>query len=77
MLKALQLPQDNKRGPNCGVTAIAASSGISFNRAWSLCASKQSGKRFKGGTYHITRIKVLDHNGMPYQVMQLPKICLL
>ena len=76
MLKTFQLPQDNRRGPNCGVTAIAVSAGISFQRAWSLCASKQSGKRFKGGTRHTTRIEVLDHIGMPYQVMQLPKMTL-
>ena len=78
IIKNFLLPQDNKRGPNCGVTAIAASAGISFARAWSLCATAPSRatKRFKGGTVHRQRIEVLDHIGMPYQVMQLPKMTL-
>ncbi len=78
MLKTFQLPQDNRRGPNCGVTAIAVSAGISFQRAWSLCATAPSRvtKRFKGGTHHRQRIEVLDHIGMPYQVMHLPKMTL-
>ena len=64
------LPADAKLGPNCGVTAIAASTGQSFARVWNLCAKHLTHrKRFRGGTIHSERLKVLDELGANYEVV--------
>ena len=64
------LPADAKPGPNCGVTAIAASTGQSFARVWNLCAKHlKHRKRMTGSTVHIQRLKVLDELGADYEVV--------
>ena len=71
------LPADAKRGPNCGVTAIAASTGQSFARVWNLCAKHLTHrKRFRGGTIHSERLKVLDELGANYEVVQHERMTL-
>lgn len=59
-------PKDAKGGGVCGVLAIAASTGQSFERVYSLCASYSRQKRFKGGTTLGQRLKVLNHLGIKY-----------
>ena len=59
-------PQDARRGGVCGVLAIAASTGQSFERVYSLCASYSRQKRFQGGTTLEQRLKVLNHLGVKY-----------
>lgn len=71
------LPADAKLGPNCGVTAIAASTGQSFARVWNLCAKHLTHrKRFRGGTIHSERLKVLDELGADYEVVQHERMTL-
>ena len=74
----LQLPNDNRTGPNCGVTAIAAATGQPFNRVWSLCAAGAMTftrrKRFRGGTVHPQRVQVLEKLGADFDEMQFPKM---
>lgn len=70
------LPADGRRGPNCGVTAIAASTGNSFARVWALCKAQSGKSRFKGGTYHIDRLAVLNKLGAQFEIMQLPRMTL-
>ena len=45
----LQNPQDQQRGPNCGVTALAIVAGISFAEAWRLAKNASGRPRFSGG----------------------------
>jgi len=72
------LPMDARRGPNCGVTAIAASTGQSFERVWNLCAKHLTHrKRFKGGTIHEQRLKVLDELGADYEVVEHERMTLV
>jgi hypothetical protein len=75
-MEHLQLPSDARRGPNCGVTAIAAATGESFQRVWALCAARSSRKRFKGGTIHNQRVEVLEHLQADFQPMQMPRMTL-
>jgi hypothetical protein len=74
----LQLPNDNRTGPNCGVTAIAAATGQPFNRVWSLCAAGAMTftrrKRFRGGTVHMQRVQVLEELGADFDQLQFPKM---
>jgi len=74
----LQLPNDNRTGPNCGVTAIAAATGQPFNRVWSLCAAGAmrftQRKRFRGGTVHLQRVQVLEKLGADFDELQFPKM---
>jgi len=56
-------PSDQRKGPNCGVTAVAIASGVSFARAWNAFKAvnpRTYGKRWKGGTYTTDQKKVLD-----------------
>jgi len=69
-------PKDARRGGVCGVLSIAASTGQSFERVYSLCASYSHQKRFKGGTTLEQRLKVLSHLGVDYQRIQMPRMTL-
>ena len=72
------LPADAKLGPNCGVTAIAASTGQSFARVWNLCAKHlKHRKRMTGSTIHSERLKVLDELGADYEVVQHERMTLV
>ena len=53
-------PDDQRGGPNCGVTAIAIAMGITFKQSWEL--HKRVGKKsnkWKGSTYDRERMLVL------------------
>ena len=55
-------PSDQRRGPNCGVTACAVVSGASFTLTWNLfkvVAPQRYGKRWKGGTFEGDYKRVL------------------
>jgi hypothetical protein len=69
-------PEDGRGGGVCGVTAIAASTGITFARAFSLCASYSLKRRFTGGTTLEQRLQVLSHLGVDYKAIQMPRMTL-
>lgn len=72
------LPDDARVGPNCGVTAIAASTGQSFNRVWNLCVKHLTHrKRFRGGTTYDQRLKVLEELGADYEVVKHERMTLV
>ena len=79
--QAFKLPTDARRGPNCGVTALAVSTGVSFNKAWQTFQAvnpRVYGRRWKGGTYThdqakaLERLKVAFHN-LPCERVSLKK----
>lgn len=58
--EGLENPKDQKQGSNCGVTACAIATGISFQKSWDL--HKEIGKKsnkWKGSTFNGERKKVL------------------
>jgi hypothetical protein len=58
-----QNPADQRPGPNCGVTALAVSAGISFEKAWQTFRAvnpRVYNKRWKGGTYTSDQTKALE-----------------
>ncbi len=68
-------PADQRKGPNCGVTAVAIASGVSFARAWNAFKAvnpRAYGKRWKGSTYTIDQKKVLDRLNVGHE-SYLPK----
>ena len=54
--EGLALPQGARKGPNCGVTAMAIAANISFDSAWDLLerVGKRS-KKFTGATFDADR----------------------
>ena len=67
-MEYLQLPSDAKRGPNCGVTALAVAAGVSFARAWNIFATVgKYGKRWKGATYTSHQGPALDKLGIKWR----------
>lgn len=73
-MDGMALPQGNRNGPNCGVTAVAAAAGITFDEAWCLLAAEQPPRRpreraWKGGTTVPQRLAVLSRLGVPYRVV--------
>ena len=78
---AFKLPEDNRKGPNCGVTAIAVSSGVSFAKAWQTFQAVNPyryGSRWKGGVTQsdieaaLTRLKIAAEK-LPRQKMNLKR----
>jgi hypothetical protein len=77
-------PEDQRKGPNCGVTALAVTTGVSFNKAWQTFKAVNPGKygkRWKGGTYTGDQIKALDRLKVSYETVNTgglldPKITL-
>jgi len=70
-------PEDQRRGPNCGVTALAVSTGISFNKAWQTFKAvnpRKYGKRWKGGTYTADQLKALDRLEVSYKTVKTGKV---
>ncbi len=59
-----QNPADQRPGPNCGVTALAVSAGISFRKAWDTFRAVNprayGHNRWKGGTYTIDQSRALE-----------------
>lgn len=63
-------PSDQRKGPNCGVTACAIASGASFTRTWNLFKAvnpRRYGKRWRGGTCWSDYKKVFDRLGVAYE----------
>ena len=75
MLDNFTMPDDTRRGGVCGVLAIAASTGNSFERVYSLCAFHcKHRKRFSGGTTHAQRLAVLEALNVHYEVIQVERM---
>lgn len=59
-----QNPADQRKGGNCGVTALAVSAGISFQKAWDTFIAvnprEYGRKRWTGGTYTSDQTKALE-----------------
>jgi hypothetical protein len=84
--EGLVLPKGNQSGPNCGVTAMAIASGISFDASWDLLKKICSGPRFDGrgkawnstkftgGTYDSERAKAYKKIGLKTTEVKLDKI---
>ena len=64
-------PDDQRRGPNCGVTATAICAGVSFGRAWNafkmLGRSKYGHRNWQGRTITSDQAKVLDRLGVEFE----------
>jgi len=74
---AFKLPEDSRRGPNCGVTALAVSAGVSFQKAWQTFQAvnpRTYGRRWKGGTYTTDQARALERLKVAYDNMQLPRM---
>ena len=72
-------PEDQRKGPNCGVTALAVTAGISFNKAWQTFKAVNPRKynaRWKGGTYSSDQQKALEKLGVDFDTLELPKMTL-
>lgn len=69
-------PTDQRRGPNCGVTALAVSAGISFQKAWDTFRAvnpRVYNNRWKGGTYPTDQAKALERLEIAFDDMMLTR----
>lgn len=69
MLDGMALPEGNRIGPNCGVTAIAVAAGVDFDTVWNLLKAGMSpdrARKWKGGTSHSQRVAVLHMLGVRF-----------
>ena len=71
MHKHFTNPTDQRKGPNCGVTAVAIASGVSFGRAWNVFKSMgiayYQKRNWKGGTFTHHQAKALDKLGIDHE----------
>lgn len=70
MHKHFTNPTDQRKGPNCGVTATAICAGVSFNRAWNTwraLGGYYARRNWKGGTYTRNQADALTKLGIEYQ----------
>ena len=71
MHKHFTNPTDQRSGPNCGVTAVAIASGVSFSRAWNVFktmgVSYYQKRNWKGGTYTHHQANALDKLGIEHK----------
>ena len=73
----LKLPNDNLTGPNCGVTAIAVASGISFDRVFKMfqtSSENRNNKRWRGATYDYERRRIMDVLKIKYKTLTFKEI---
>jgi hypothetical protein len=79
--QAFKNPDDQQSGPNCGVTALAVSAGVSFRKAWQTFQAVNPyryGKRWKGGVLQsdieaaLARLKVAAEK-LPRKKMNLKR----
>ena len=70
-----QNPSDQRKGGNCGVTALAVSAGCSFQKAWDTFRAVNprayGHKRWKGGTYTRDQAKALERLQIAFDDMML------
>ncbi len=69
-------PTDQRKGPNCGVTALAVSAGISFQKAWDTFRAvnpKVYNKRWKGGTYPSDQARALERLQIAFYSLPVEK----
>lgn len=65
------LPEGNRTGPNCGVTAVAIVTGLPFNNIWNRIKSKYKGN-WKGRTKPMDWFQVLEEQGINHEVSVVP-----
>ena len=74
MLEGFELPEDVEVKENCGVVAVTVASGKPYktieNRFRFLCTNAAN-PRWKGGTTHSDRLKVMDDIGLTYEAVQI------
>jgi len=72
-----QNPADQRKGGNCGVTALAVSAGISFQKAWDTFRAVNprayGHKRWTGGTYTGDQAKALERLQIAFDDMMLTR----
>ena len=71
-----QNPADQRPGPNCGVTALAVSAGISFQKAWQTFRAvnpRVYNNRWKGGTYTSDQTKALERLQIAFYNLPIQK----
>ena len=70
-------PADQRKGGNCGVTALAVSAGISFQKAWDTFIAvnpRQYGhKRWTGGTYTVDQATALKRLKIAFYNLPIEK----
>lgn len=72
-------PADQRKGPNCGVTALAVSAGISFQKAWDTFRAvnpRAYNNRWKGGTYPSDQAKALERLQIAFYNLPIQKTSL-
>ena len=71
-----QNPTDQRKGPNCGVTALAVSAGVSFQKAWDTFRAinpRVYNNRWKGGTYPTDQAKALERLEIAFYSLPVEK----
>lgn len=61
----LLIPNDNRKGPNCGVTAVAIAANVSFDTAWAMFRVWKT-KQWMGCTHHFQRLHILEVLKVPF-----------
>lgn len=72
-----QNPADQRKGGNCGVTALAVSAGCSFQKAWDTFRAVNprayGHSRWKGGTYTFDQTKALERLQIAFYNLPIEK----
>lgn len=71
--EGMSLPAGNRTGPNCGVTAVAAFTGVSFDRVWKLIAPRK-GPGWRGTTYPHDRAAALKALGADTVTVKMARV---
>jgi len=74
MLEGFQLPEDVEVKENCGVVAVAVAAGKPYKTIeglFRLHCPGTLGKRWKGGTSHSERLKVMAKIGLTYEAKEI------
>ena len=70
MSEILSLPEGNRRGGNCGITAVAILAKVPFDTVWYYL--KVGKRRWVGGTTNTEQQKALTHFGVKFE--ELPNL---
>lgn len=66
MPQILQLPADNRRGPSCGITALAVVTGSSFQDVWAMVKECKPGN-WRGSVWDTDITRTLRRLGVRYR----------